>query len=200
MQATEKEKRKRGPGIWETAEKRHLGERRSVFQKERTTVQEKQSFFRTAVLQKERERQAERLERVFWRPSAGKTAGEHHPKTLFFGENGVQIRNETKGERRFGKEISRRELFSRQKEEKDRQRSVGNLFFADMRRENKERTALEEMSRYFSEIREKDSGQNVTIHIGQIRETADVDKVMEEMTKKLWEARSMGRSRIERRR
>lgn len=100
-----------------------------------------------------------------------------------------------------GKEEGKRErefFFAERKEEQAEEKE--NRFLEDVRRESAASAALEQMERYFSMEKEETGAQNVTIHIGQVKETADVDKIMEEMTKRLWEARTIGRSRIERRR
>lgn len=199
IQRAEEEKQKKNCGIWEEAEENvPVRERFHFSQKEKKVFQETKSFFQKEYCQKEREQEKKRENQIFLLPY-GK---EQEKRTRQ--ENFSPLEKKIKEKKSKGKdvyhqrEIWRRESFSEWRDEMNRQKEFGNLFFADMRHENQEKSTMEELSRYFSEVRETGSGQHVTIHIGQIRETVDVDRVMEEMTKKLWEARSMGRSRVER--
>lgn len=200
-QIAEKGRKKKSCGIWGEDEKREVFEgRRSFSQKEKALHTESKFFFRKEEVQREKI-QKEKNERVFYLPSSKEKRENEIRKEPFFSTAKQEEKGKISGrERRFQKEFWKKDVFSEQREAKDRQREYENLFFADVCQEKKEDRRMEELLRVFSEKSETDKGQSITIQIGQIRETADVDKVMEEMTKKLWEARSIGRSRVERRR
>ena len=186
-------------------------------------TEEKKSFTREVFpfFQKEREmREAEKFfagTKNFLRESRSEGAASgnkvsvfqkevHEPgqnQRLFLSRKERELWKETKENlwTAQGKEEGKRErefFFAERKEEQAEEKE--NRFLEDVRRESAASAALEQMERYFSMEKAEAGTQNVTIHIGQVKETADVDKIMEEMTKRLWEARTIGRSRIERRR
>lgn len=73
-----------------------------------------------------------------------------------------------------------------------------NPFFYDIHRTFDVEEAIQKMGVYF-ESQKGEGAQNVTVQIGQVRETADIDQVMTEITKRLQEARSVSRCKTRRR-
>ena len=52
---------------------------------------------------------------------------------------------------------------------------------------------LEELIQRLGEMTAQSGSQQVNVHIGQVRETADVERIMQKLTKRLWEERNSGR-------
>ncbi len=92
-------------------------------------------------------------------------------------------------------------VFLKREEEKTAEKKEKGIspIIQEMTREYRTEELLQQIVQYAGQKAEMGTEQKISVQIGQVQKSADVDTIIAEMTKKLWEARSVGRCSVERR-
>ena len=100
----------------------------------------------------------------------------------------------------FPKEKKAESIFEIEKKEeaKERKKVGKSPIVQEMEREYRTEVLLQQMIQKKSEHIKEPEQPKISVQIGQVQKSTDIDKIMAEMTSRLWEARSVGRCGTER--
>lgn len=130
--------------------------------------------------------------------------------SLFDREEKEKIRKKQKVFQESKKRIPEKEIFSQEKKEhtlflteleKDvsRRKQIGKSpIVQEMEREYRTEELLQQIVQSTGQHIQEEKNPPISVQIGQVQDRVDIDTIIAEITRKLWEARSIGRCSVER--